>query len=544
MASMEHLNLYLTDTWTRLGTWTLPSDVSLRQDISDVHFTSDAQRIVVSITSGLDKTIPSEGYVVDIGTMSTLGRIHSRGLRHHSHATINSTDSSMSALLYQNQTTLAAIRYTDRLIRSSAAIATKCNDKCASMESFQPPSSPVFQSEVVIGAVEPRDRRKMMPMISVVTQESDSVYKSAIEFPRSKDTRLLGIHRSHFEDHSILVVALSSLVLVWRIPKAHDGDYELLLAEGSKVCTKWTVCQHHQLYQRDRTGAISTRNLLYPHIHNSDAFLDGIVRLVEIFKDADDMCKRSIIRYVERHINQCLDAEDDSAAILTRLCSSWTPESHEQLLAFIGALCGSPFFRWVPTLDAGRKANPILILFGQLQKYLFVIDIVEVMINYCICRAKADNDLHFLEPVFHSLRVARNFKNVDKGLMTRALRSFAYFPARDYRFAIDHHVIASKPYESKAVRMLHELKDPVLQLTNTPAGVLVNERLTSRLYVASFDMLWSVEEIPIPKQRAWEIIQKIFLLVTFTSRKRCVCHPFELEDLDNPALIALVRYKW
>ncbi|KAG0073517.1 hypothetical protein BGZ90_011520 [Linnemannia elongata] len=544
MATMDHLNVYLTDTWTRFGSWTLPNNVSLRQGVSDVHFTREGQRIVVSINSDLDKAIPAEGYVVDVGTMSTLGRIHSRGLLRHAHATINSTDRSTSVLLCQSETTLGAIRYTDRLIRPSSAMATKCNDQCASMESFQPQSSRDFTSEVVVRTVEPRDRRKMISMISVVSREADSIHNGAIEFPCYDRASILGIHRSHFEEHSILVVALSNLMLVWRIPKAHDGSYELLSAEGNDVGTEWAVCQHHQLHQRDTDGTISTRNLLDPYIHNSEAFLDGVVRLAETFKDADVMFKQSVIRYIERHINQRLDAENASAAILTRLCSTWTPESHEQLLTLIGALCGSPFFRWVPALDANRNASPIQILFDHLQKYLFVIDIVEVMINYCIRRAKADNDLHFLEPVFHSLRVARNFENVDDGLMARALRSFAYFPAREYHFAIDHHVIASKPYELNVSKMLHERKDPVLQLTDTSSGSWVNERLTPHLYVASIDMIWSVEEIPVPKRWYWKRIQDLFLFVTLTSRKRYVCHPFELEDLDNPALIALVRYKW
>ncbi|KAF9149290.1 hypothetical protein BG015_008917 [Linnemannia schmuckeri] len=544
MASKEHIDLYLTDTWTRLGSWTLPNDIGLRQEISNVFFTNEGQRIVISTTSDLSSDIHSQGYVVDISTMDMVGRIHSRGLRHHSHAVINLTDSPASVLLYRSQTTLGAIRYTDRLIRSSSGMATKCNDQCSSMDTFQPPTSPVFQAEVIVGTVEPRDRRKVMPMISVAAQEADSVHKSAIEFPRSEGTRLLGIQRSHFNDHSILVITLNTLVLVWRIPKVHDGEYELILAEGNMLRTKWSVCRHHQLHKRDRSGVMSTRNLLDPLIHDSNAFLDGIVRLAEIFKDADEMSKHAMVRYVERHINQRLRSENDSAAILIRLCNSWTPESHERLLVFIGALCGSPSFRWVPALNTGLNANPILILLNRLQNYLYIIDIVEVMINYCVRQAKADSDLQFLGPVFHSLRIALEFHKVDAGLMSRALRTFAYFPAREYNFAIDHHAIASTPFESNADRMLHEWKDPVLQLTSKPAGVLINERLTPYLFVASYDMLWTVEEIPVPKRRDLAILQKIILILTSTSRKRYVCHPFELEDLDNPALVALVRYKW
>ncbi|KAG0295180.1 hypothetical protein BGZ96_012376 [Linnemannia gamsii] len=544
MASKEHIVIYLTETWTRLGSWSLPDDGDKRQDITNVYFVCGNKRIVVNTTSELGTVVRFQGYVVDIGTLTTIGRIHSRDLHPHSHTPNDSTDSPVAVLLYRSQTTFGAIRHTDRLIRSAFVMTAKCNNNCVSMDTFQPPSSPVFQAEVVIETAEPRDRRKAMPMTTVAVKEADSTYEGVIEFPSSEKTSLLGIQRSHFDDHTILVIALKTLVLVWRIPKSHDGDYELLLAEESMNRTKWAVCQHYQLHRRERSGIMSTTNLLDPHVRNSDAFLDGIVRLAEIFKDLDDKSKRGIAQYIERHINQRLSPEDDSAAILTRLCSSWNPKSHECLLVFIGALCRSPSFRWVPTLGTDQTTNPILILLSHLQNYLYVIDIVEVMVKYCIRQAKADSDLRFLEPVFHSLRIALQFHKVDSGLISRALRSFAYLPAREYYFAIDHNAIASTPFESDSEKMLHEWKDPLLQLTRKPAGVLINERLTPHLYVASYEMLWTAEEIPIPKRKVFAILQTVVFFVTSTSRKRYVCHPFELQDLDNPALVALVRYKW
>lgn len=543
LASKEHIVIHLTETWTRLGSWSLPGDDDKREDITNVYFVCGNKRIVINTTSELDTVVQSQGYVVDIGTMTTIGRIHSQGLQPHSRATNDSTDSLAPVLLYRSQTTFGAIRHIDRLIRSSFGMTTKCNDQCTSMDTFQPPSSPLFQEWVVIETDKPRDRRKMMPMTTIAVHEADSTYKEAIEFLSSEKTSVLGIQRSHFDDHALLVIALSKLVLVWRVPKSHDGDYELLLAEESKDRTKWTVCQHYQFHRREKSDEMSTSNLLDPQVRSSDDFLDGIVRLAEIFKDVNDKSKRSIVRYVERYINQRLNPEDDSVAILTRLCSSWDSESHERLLVFIGALCESPSFRWVPTLGTDQTANPILILLSHVQNYLYVIDIVEVMVNYCIRQAKADSDLRFLEPVFHSLRIALKFHKVDSGLVSRALRSFAYLPAREYHFAIDHHAITSPPFESSG-KMLHECKDPVLQLTSKPSGVPINERLTPHLYVASYDMLWTAEEIPIPKRKVLAILQSIFLFFTSTSRKRYVCHPFELQDLDNPALIALVRYKW
>jgi hypothetical protein len=57
-------------------------------------------------------------------------------------------------------------------------------------------------------------------------------------------------------------------------------------------------------------------------------------------------------------------------------------------------------------------------------------------------------------------------------------------------------------------------------------------------------MLWSNDEIRIPKGILLGAIQRFILYVTYTGKTACVCHSFDLEDMDNPALVALVRYKW
>ncbi|KAG0271434.1 hypothetical protein BGZ95_000755 [Linnemannia exigua] len=405
----------------------------------------------------------------------------------------------------------------------------------------------------------------MVTILTVAMKDANRVHINTMEFPLSEGSKLLGLHQSVLNGHSYMVIALSTLVLVWRISASPevdydllwaegtnadaewsfcDGEYTLVLNEGADVETEWRLCQHQKLHRRNIAGDISTRNILDKNVPNPDAFLDGIVRLVEIFKDADEMSKRAIIRYVERHINQCLDPENDSTAILTRLCASWSAGFHEHMLAFVRALFGSSSFRWVPKPTMSQEPNPILILIGRLEDNLYVLDIVEVMLNYCIRMAKVDSDLLFLGPITQSLRIALDFQGVDSGVFTRTLRSFAYFPAREYHFAVDHHAVTDPPFDSNKKKMLHDCKDPILELSAKPAAVPISKRLTPKLYVAYFDMIWSYEEIPISKRKFWAVIQEFLLLVTVTSKKRCICHPFDLEDLDNPAIVALVRYKW
>ncbi|KAF9097438.1 hypothetical protein BGX23_008860 [Mortierella sp. AD031] len=638
MAGKRHVDLYLTETWTRLGTWWLPNDEATEEDILHVRFMSEYRCIMVNTHSNLDPSSRSYGFLVNINTMTTVGRINCRGL-HHSGNTLDSTGGPTSILLHETRTMLKAIRHTDRLVRSSFRPASRCTDLCTPKNVSLAASLPGFRAEVVERTIGPRDRREKMFMLTVTASNADGTLLKTTSIPLPKETRFLGLSSTSFDDHSYLVVVMSTLILVWRFPASLDGDYDLLLAEGvetdaaedaktdgaeevkieatedtktdttedtktnttegSKERTKWSICRHQQLYRFDSlTNTFSTRNLLDPHQYHSRAFLSGLSRLTEMYKDADDLSQQAILRYVERHtnINQCLDPKeadtipkdskaipkdpntiqteslrenidrnlytivnqrlepkDDPTAVLNRLCHSWTMESHECLLVFIKALLARPSFRWVPTRDKGREASPIAILLDHLEYHFIVIDIIEVVVHYCIRQAKVDNDPRFLDPVFLSLRPALRLRDIDHGIFSRTVRSFAYFPARDYHFAMDHHTVARLPtprlpFKTYRPKMLHERKNPVLHLTRRTFDIFSdehdNERFTPHLYVASFDMLWSIEDIPSPKQFSLAILLWLLLTVTFTNRRRYICHFFKLEDLDNPALIALIRFKW
>ncbi|KAG0295181.1 hypothetical protein BGZ96_012377 [Linnemannia gamsii] len=520
MATMRRVDVYLTDTWTRLGSWILPT--AEQNNISDVDFMNGSEYITIDTSSDLGAAIRSHGYVVDIHTMTTVNRVLSRNLRPNSFSTLDSADRSASMLLYQSQTILGAIRYSDRLVRPLSKVTTFCTDECTSGLFFQPPSPSIFQAEVVEGTLESEDKLKSMRYISITAKSTVDTTVDVMSLPLPKGTEFLGLSWSLVGGHYILVMTITALMIVWRIPATLHDNYELILAEGSTVDSNWSVCQHQQLRQHDRgKNIVTTRNLLDPCIRDSGAFLDGIVQLSRIFRDADDKSKSGIICYVERHINHCLGTEDNAATALSRLCASWTPESHEHLLVLTRELFESPTFRWIPTAGLSRQSNPISILLKHLDSSVVVIDIAEIMIGYCVCEANADSDLRFLDPVFLSLRAAVKSKYITSGLLSRTMRSFAYFPARDYHFVMDHHGFALPIFKYRErKKMLHERKHPTLYLTSKNASKTSNKRLTPHLYVASFDMLWVIEEIPFPKQKSLAIALRLLLLVTLTSRKR------------------------
>ncbi|KAF9107598.1 hypothetical protein BGX29_005757 [Mortierella sp. GBA35] len=345
--------------------------------------------------------------------MTTVDRINCKGLFHYSGNTLDYTDHSASTLLHQSQTTLRAIRHTNRLVGSFLRATVGCTDLCTPKNVSLSASLPGFQAEVVERTFGSRDRREKMSILIVTASDSNEISLKTMSIPLPKESRFLGLSQASFDGHYYLVVAVSTLLLVWKIPTSLDSAYNLLFVEGieartteettfgtidniddTETRTAWSICRHQKLYRFDSsTNTFSARNLLDPYRFHPRAFASGILRLTEIFKNADDMSKQSILRYVERNINQYLGPKDASAAVLTHLCRSWTTESHECIHAFIKALLAQPTFRWIPIRSIGRDTNLISTLFGHLEPHLAVLDIVKVMIDYCIRQAKVDGDL-------------------------------------------------------------------------------------------------------------------------------------------------------
>ncbi|KAF9139938.1 hypothetical protein BGX30_007262 [Mortierella sp. GBA39] len=469
MATRRHIDVYLTETWTRLGSWYLP--VAEQMDISDVYFTGESEYITVNTSSNPAPVIHPQGYVVDIVTMTTMNRIHCRNLHPHSLYALDSVDRSAPILLYQTLTTLGAIPYVDREVRSFTKAATLCTDVCTSALFSQPLSPPIFEAEVVERTAGPWDRQMTRRFISITARILTDVAVEVMSVPLPKGSELLSLKWTLVDNHYFLVVAMSSLVVVWKIPATLDGEYELLLVKETTTDADWRICLHHQLHRHDRvTSIITATNLLDPRIHNLTGFQGGIVQLSRIFKDADNKSKRGIIRHVGRHINHDLDSKDNPATVLTRLCTSWSPEYHEHLLAFIHALFGSASFRWIPTTGMDRETNPISILLGNLDSDVMVMDIVEVMVSFNVRQAKADSDLRFLYPMFVVMTAALQFSAIDSDLLSRVLRSFAYFPARDYHFVADHHTLIKSKYHLRQRNEDLKQHNLILKLSNANLG--------------------------------------------------------------------------
>ncbi|KAF9191479.1 hypothetical protein BGZ50_009350 [Haplosporangium sp. Z 11] len=399
------------------------------------------------------------------------------------------------------------------------------------------------------------------------------------------------------------VVVTSSSIMLWSLPKTMGGDFELLLFwvimeddEIERVIKDgsfWNVCdEHHQLHAQ-----LSYRNIdetwlslfnfnidLRPRrsrvFRQQDAryFLTGLLGIIEIFREADETCKRAILRYVNTHVNTYPIPEDCTKSVMGMICADSPWNRGRDIQSFAAALLEEPFGRWIPKPDLDYDQDPLVMLTKRARKDSQVMGFAVLIIKYCIRQAKINMDRQYLAPVLRCLGDLVDPALHHTDIAHHALHQLAYFPVKNRSFILDHHIIAHPPelrlhFWTPNTRPLLECKDPILQLAKTWNHDPKNEFFARPLFVASFDMLWklpgSTDQGPskstsILKSRIkalfsliWQerpatstlkpisMVKALFYVMCHqlkpSADQTIQCHDFSLEMLDNPAIAALVE---
>ncbi|KAF9274975.1 hypothetical protein BGZ68_000210 [Mortierella alpina] len=351
-------------------------------------------------------------------------------------------------------------------------------------------------------------------------------------------------------DFSRLVVMSSDTLMIWSLPSTLEGDFILLLIWSTADLPRrnaWVTCPHQQLYSSGGLQSERGVPVVYPdadHPFTSEhakPFLDGLATALELFDETmDDNCRRAILGYVGSHINSCPVSDNPSANVMSTICSAWTPESHQMHEHFTAALLSPGCARWIPGFDMDGQMNPLFILLKKCETEPRAIDLAEVIIDYCIRQTREDKDLIFLLPVMQCLGdlAARNKPHWDLAL--RTLQRLAYLPVKKRSYIVDNHKIAYPTglqwtFWKRKQLPIYKCKDPVLQLKHSTSGRdSQNDNFTRDLHVASFDFLWHYMADG-PHQAA----------PSLKSDKVAIeCHNLKLEAFDNPAVVALIEYKW
>jgi hypothetical protein len=305
-----------------------------------------------------------------------------------------------------------------------------------------------------------------------------------------------------------------------------------------------------------------------------DPFFDGLQVLIRMSKADDEDFQQHVLKYVGRYINKFPGRDINADTVLTKISDHVTQENLGLFGEFLKALLGSPHGRWVPRPGLPLKANPISLLLERSAIVPRAIELAKIVIDYCIHMAKQESDHHFLAPVTSSLDKLTSLRRQRPDIVQETLQKLAYIPAREQSYIIDRAIIAHPPeprlsYWEPIDRPIYKCDNPIMHLDRTSLSKehnSENDNFTRDLFIASFDMLWHVSKQPDLRSTSavWLIwisftddtkilaSLKWFLLIPFSiwmqadgfTGATVKCHDFTLDSLDNPAIAALIEYKW
>ncbi|CAO3573805.1 unnamed protein product [Mortierella alpina] len=595
------ITTYRMATGTLLSSRLLPPGY---EDVTDVKFIrKDGQILVCARAQDEDYGAGNLGLILDVATLSIEGRfvvpsgtLFVRYSSRERYNSIYSIESELSTLELTAVKDLVRTPYSlQHLARHEPCLGTLAPLGTNPTE-FTSSTGLAFTARIAHSADTLREFES--PSVIVLVRALGGSRTFVIP-PLPESTDMFGdidfgrTYRSavFLDSFSRLIVQSRDFLMIWGLPTTLEADFVLLLAwSTSRLPTdsRWLTCAHRQLYNcRTLPGpAVSTKTsssttYFYPDIDHpfsssdKEYFLDGILIAMEIYDRANEVCKQAILRYLSRYINSYPVSDDPSANVVSKICHAWTPELRTSYRQFTEELLSSGFTRWVPRLDMDRQWNPLGILLQKCKTEPRAMGLAQVIIDYCVCQATKDRDLSFVRPFTQCLDEFGDQKKSHWKLALSTLQRIAFIPAKDRSFVVDNHAIAypvTARFQWKLWKAqlppLYKCKDPVLQLMHVPDRKrnAQNDNFTRGLYITSFDLLWRPrpdrssrlslrsEQHPERDSRvqlgiklSWinVLVQLIRLKFKLKSSKAAIdCHDLQLEAFDNPALAALIEYKW
>ncbi|GJJ71231.1 hypothetical protein EMPS_03581 [Entomortierella parvispora] len=326
-----------------------------------------------------------------------------------------------------------------------------------------------------------------------------------------------------------------------------------------------------------------------------DREIQGVVGAVTLYSEGDVVLKRYVIEYLKSLVRL---SQEHTFSCVVSLARVWTPERRSSVEGILSELLSSKRVTWVPDTFATKENDPLSILMGIAKRQPSAIGASRIILDYCVEHAVNYRNLSFLSPLFLSLH---SLMNLFPEEASEYLSKIAFIPAQQRSFIIDNHQVARPPrmfripfWKTSSVP-LYKVEDPILQLVVTPPKEkdAANDTFTRPVFMTSFDALFTYmdndtgsrsdvvdSDAPSNILRAATVYSpvgngpntvvleddnswiekdslgrkrtnwfKIWLhMVRYKSKFRSKIfvksHDFNLEFFDNPAIAALVAYKW
>ncbi|KAF8930258.1 hypothetical protein BGZ58_008362 [Dissophora ornata] len=376
-------------------------------------------------------------------------------------------------------------------------------------------------------------------------------------------------------------VPFCRLKSIWRFQKVPEG------AKPDDVClrdmTSVDSCEHGrnlkiklsrlQLYRyvSDVVEAVAgaTQDTLTVPISPEDTLSateeyrlnQGFVGLIGVYALGNEECKKTIIRYLKGHIRE--NRENSAVSPINSICGAWTRDRRPFIESILSQLLPSDRITWVPGTYSSKEDNPLCMILRTAETDASALGVTRIIMDYCVNHANRSRNLAFLSTFFGALHQCMEIYP-DEAF--ERLGRIAYVPVMHRPYILTHSTIARSPqfrlqFWKPSSKSLCTMDDPVLQL-DVPATDPDpdNDKFTRPIFMASFDALWYYTDDKKIKGSNSDLLADAAAAYTTTwwktlyhmIRLKCRLHihnyvetyDFTIEFYDNPAIAALVAYKW
>ncbi|KAF9178663.1 hypothetical protein BGZ51_007593 [Haplosporangium sp. Z 767] len=380
-------------------------------------------------------------------------------------------------------------------------------------------------------------------------------------------------YRAVLTNRMRLVLVSEWSIFVWRLPDSLKDDLKLDLVRTSDYRDRWMNCVHQELYcsriindgdevEEEETFHVEC-HFGVPHHDDFQSEMDAIIKTYLTVEAGN---QKALLQYMGTHINGCYDPAHPSDSLLATLCRLWTrkfqtADRRHEYGQLLFALLAFDETRWFLRPDTPLESNPLWILFEAAKIEPQIMLLSDILIDHCFERAGIEKDLGCLSTVLQCFHVLVNSGPLHADLANRILHRFTFFPVKARSYIVDHHTIAHPPefqwwFWRPIVKPLYQCENPVLQLVSHPTIGPLNDNFMQQLHVAPFALLWrykgdiihSPDRQYVPRRVAPSWIRMLCTLIWHKCKlvvdNNVKCHDFPLDMLDNPAISALIEYKW
>ncbi|KAF9981412.1 hypothetical protein BGZ75_007333 [Mortierella antarctica] len=311
------VDIFLTATWTSVVSYPF-RDIKHNPSVHSVQFIYNEEIMVAMDYQQQPFYQQNRGLILSANRVSTVEEYITEG--HDTFRTTFDNPATPRAIcIGVSQVSLFDLE--KRAVQSPKRLKKRCSESCRSIESFSSEGLPEpteasdlgFEAEYSTAPADIHGRYEDLPVLVVTSKDGNDQQRLSISLPQ-----VLGYKSAAFVNGgSHLLVSFNKLIMVWRAPTYPQDTFTLQLVHAVPHPMKWRVCSHRQLYGlrlmqivpdeinlNDPMQIVPDEINLNDPIHcTEDNFLAGIAMLPLIFSNSNDVVQQEIIDYICRNIN-------------------------------------------------------------------------------------------------------------------------------------------------------------------------------------------------------------------------------------------------